>query len=133
MFPTSDSDDDVDSDTCKGPEEARDFDGPIAENLSGETEGVIVGDVVCDNGEREDSETELAKSAGRCDTHTEESANTRGFICCSPVIVDKGCSHGGSPQPLDKVEGDEETSVCPDEDLPGGGIFSHVDVVVHGK
>nr|POE62782.1 hypothetical protein CFP56_03686 [Quercus suber] len=58
-----DGDGDVDGRGDAGPDEAGDALGPASQDLHGERDGVDVGAVVGDNGQREDDEAELAEGA----------------------------------------------------------------------
>ena len=62
MFSSSDCSDDIDDNTESCPDESRDFGSPVSNDLSRKTEGVIVGNVICDDGECEENETEFTES-----------------------------------------------------------------------
>ena len=133
MLTTGYSDDDVDNDTDESPDESRDLDCPVSEDLSRETEGVVVGDIACNDGESNKDKAEFTESTGGFDAHSEEATNTRGRVGICPVgIIDSG-GHCCGSEPFDQVERDEQTKVCPSEWSPGRVLLAHVDVVVHGK
>ena len=104
MISSSDSSNDVNDDTHEGPQESRDLDCPISENLSGQSElaksvcggdssiyRIVVGDIVCNNGEGQKYEAELSKSSNRSKNGAKKASNGAMIVRVSPVRVD-GCS-----------------------------------------
>lgn len=65
----------VDDGSDEADEWPRDGLKPGVESLCGESEGVHVRDVVCDDPESEDDETELAEAAGWIEGRAEQTAN----------------------------------------------------------
>lgn len=133
VISAGDSCDDVDEDTDRGPDEAGDLDGPVPEDLSAETERVIVGDVVGDNREGEEGENEFTESAGWFNAHPEKTPDTGVGVGVGPILIDKGGGHGSGTEPFEQIEGAEETEVGPAESRPFASLGLHVDVVVHSE
>jgi hypothetical protein len=61
MVPTSNGSNDVHENTGQSPEKTRDFESPVSQNLSTETQGVVVWDVICNDRDCKDDETEFSE------------------------------------------------------------------------
>ena len=98
MVATSDGSNHVDYDTHKSPDEARDLDGPVSEDLSGQSERIIVGDVVGNNGQGEEDETEFSKTANWSQNSTDQTTDGAIVIVVGirPLRNNCTCNHAGS-------------------------------------
>ena len=113
-----DGDGAVDDRADEGPDEARHGCRPGGEQLQAECQAVDVGAVVGDDAEREDDETEFAKSAEGWEEHGSEESTDPG-LRVAVYIGSVGCVEGGScdgeAEHFGEAEGKDEAGVCPCE------------------
>src|SRR5271163_1311629 len=87
MVATGDGSNDVDNDAYKGPDESRDFNGPVSEDLSGQSERIIVRDVVGNNGQGEEDETEFSKTSNWSQDSTDQTTDGTSVVGIKPVGI----------------------------------------------
>lgn len=96
MVATGDGSNNVNDDAGESPAESGDLGSPVSEDLGGQSEGVVVGNVVRDDRESEENETEFSETS--CGSQDCAEKATDGAVCVRgcPIGVDSCSSHASS-------------------------------------
>lgn len=132
---TGDGDGDGDTRGKEDPDETGNALGVATQDLEGQGDGVDVGAVVGDDGQRQNHQTELAESANGVKDSAQKTSVSRLAITTGVLVVsaiDGSGGHDGNTQELGEEKRGDQTSPGGEEDLAAAAVRGLVDGVIGG-